>query len=86
MSINAQWSVLKTVYHMRTEMRHLSAHVVNRLMIARKPEYRHPKILSGKNIFKNVTLQILNFIPVSKLIKNFPIWYNVKFSLLFCIV
>ena len=27
-----------------------------------------------------------DFIPVSQVIKNFPIWCNVEFSLLFCIV
>ena len=32
--------------------------------IARKPEV-YPKFLSGKKTFKNVTLQILNFILVS---------------------
>ena len=32
--------------------------------IARKPE-DHPKSLNGKKRSKNVTLQILNFIPVS---------------------
>ena len=33
-----------------------------------------PKFLSGKNFFKNVTLQIFNFILVSYLIKIFPMW------------
>ena len=42
---------------------HLSAHVVNRLL--RENRKTITKILSGKNLFKNVTLQILNFIPVS---------------------
>ena len=31
------------------------------------------KILLDKRLFKNVTLQILDFIPVSYLIKIFPI-------------
>ena len=60
---------------------HLSAHMVNRLL--RENRKTIPKFLSGKNIFKNVTLQILNFIPVSPLIKIFPIWCNVKFFCFF---
>ena len=32
-----------------------------------------------KKLLKNVTLQILNFIPVNKLIKSFPMWCNVSF-------
>ena len=46
----------------------------------------HLKFLSGKELLKNVTLQILNFIPVSYLGKSFLIWCNVKFSFLCCIV
>ena len=41
----------------------LSAHVVNRLL--RENRKTIPKFLSGKKLLKNVTLQILNFIPVS---------------------
>ena len=41
----------------------LSAHVVNHLL--RKNRKTIPKFLSGKKLFKNVTLQILNFIPIS---------------------
>ena len=41
----------------------ISEHVVNRLL--RKNQKTIPKFLSGKKLFKNVTLQILNFIPVS---------------------
>ena len=41
-----------------------------------------PKFLSGKQLLKNVTLQILNFIPVS-LIKVLPIWCNFKFLCFF---
>ena len=53
-------------------------------VISGKPEV-HPKMfLVVKKLFKNVTLQILNPIPVSQLIKIFPVWCtNVKFSLLF---
>ena len=40
-----------------------SAHVVNRLL--REKRKSIPKILSGKNLFKNVALKILNFIWVS---------------------
>ena len=42
---------------------HLSAHVVNRLLCENWKTI--PKYLSGKKLFKNVTLQILNFNPVS---------------------
>ena len=63
---------------------HLNAHMVNRIL--RENRKTIPKCLSGIKLFKNVTLQILNFIPINKLIKFFPIWCNVKFSLLFCIV
>ena len=44
-------------------MSHLSAHVVNRLL--RENRKTILKFLSGKKLLKNVTLQILNFIPVS---------------------
>ena len=52
------------------------------------PENRKsiPILFNGKNLLKNVNLHIVNFIPVSQLIKRFPIWYNVKFSSRFCIV
>ena len=42
---------------------HLSVRVVNRLL--RENLKSFPKFLSGKKLLKNVTLQILNFIPVS---------------------
>ena len=42
---------------------HLSAHMVNCLL--RENQKTIPKFLSGKKLFKNVTLQILNFIPVN---------------------
>ena len=42
---------------------HLSVHIVNRLL--RENQKTIPKYLSGKKLLKNVTLQILNFIPVS---------------------
>ena len=42
---------------------HLSAQVVNRLL--RENRKSIPKFLSSKKLLKNVTLQILNFIPVS---------------------
>ena len=42
-----------------------------------------PKFLSGIKLFRNVTLQILNLISVSYLIKIYPIWCNVKCSLPF---
>ena len=41
---------------------HLSAHVVNHLL--RENGKTIPKLLSSTKLFKNVTLQILNFIPV----------------------
>ena len=41
---------------------HLSAHVVNRLL--RENRKTMTQVLSG-TLFKNVTIQILNFIPVS---------------------
>ena len=63
---------------------HLSAHVVNRLL--RENRKTILKILNGKKLFKNVTLQILNFFPSKLADKIFPIWCNVKFSLPFCIV
>ena len=44
-------------------MSHLSVHVVNRLL--REKQKTIPKYLSVKKLLKNVTLQILNFIPVS---------------------
>ena len=47
----------------RLTLFHLSEHMVNRHL--RKNRKAIPKILSGKTLFKNVTLQILNFIPVS---------------------
>ena len=37
--------------------------MVNRLLREKRKTIQ--KILSGKKLFKNVTLQILNFIPVS---------------------
>ena len=52
--------------------------------IARKPEV-HPKIFKWYFFFKNVTLQILNFILVNLLINISSIGCNVKFSLLFLI-
>ena len=56
--------------------------------IARNPEDHTKIILSGKKLFKNVTLQILDFkfYPNKLTDKNFPIWCNVNFLLLFCIV
>ena len=42
---------------------HLSANVVNRLLHENRKTIS--KFLSGKKLFKNVTLQILNLIPVS---------------------
>ena len=41
---------------------HLSAHVVNRLL--RENWKSIPIFFNGKKIFKNVTLQILNFILI----------------------
>ena len=46
-----------------TKLSHLSAHVVNQLFHENRKTI--PKILSGKKLLKNVTLQVLNFIPVS---------------------
>ena len=48
-------------------MSHRSAFVVNRLL--REKRKSIPKFLSGKKLFKTVTLKILNFIWVSSLIK-----------------
>ena len=42
---------------------HLSVHVVNRLLHENRKSI--PKFLSGKKLFKIVTLQTLDFIPVS---------------------
>ena len=39
----------------------LTAHVVNRLLLEKRKTI--PKFLNGKILFKNETLQILNFIP-----------------------
>ena len=63
-----------------TSLSHLSAHIVNRLL--RENRKSIPKFLSGKQLLKNVTFQILNFIPVS-LIKVLPIWCNFKFLCFF---
>ena len=63
-----------------SSLSHLSVHVVNRLL--RENRKSIPKFLSGKKLFKNVTVQILNFIPIS-LIKVLPIWRNVKFLCFF---
>ena len=41
----------------------------------------HQKLLSCENLYKHVTLQILNFIPLTN--ENFShIWNNVKLSFL----
>ena len=71
--------VLLNMSHL-SSLSHLSARVVNRLLRENRKSF--PKFLSGKKLLKNVTLQILNFIPVS-LIKVLPIWFNIKFSLVF---
>ena len=57
---------------------YLSAHVVNRLL--RENWNTIPKFLSGKILLKNVTVQILNFTPVSSLIKISP--YGVRLNCL----
>ena len=41
----------------------LTVHVVNRLL--RENQKTIPNFISGKKLLKNVTLQILNFIPIS---------------------
>ena len=56
---------------------HLSAHVVNRLLCENRKSI--PISFNGKKLFKNVTLQILNFILISWIIELFPIWCNVNF-------
>ena len=42
---------------------HLGAHLVNRLLDESRKSI--PNFLKGKKLLKNVTLQILNYIPVS---------------------
>ena len=59
---------IQILINVLTKLSHLSAHMVNCLL--RKNRKSIPTILSGKNLFKSVTLQILNFIPISQL-KNF---------------
>ena len=60
--------------------RYLHLHVISDASV------HHVFVISGKAevhpiiLFKNVTLQISNFISVIKLIKNFPIWFNVNFE------
>ena len=62
------------------KLSHLSAQVINRLL--RENRKAIPKRLSV-NLFKNISLHILNFYPSKLTDKNFPKWCNVKFSLLF---
>ena len=50
-------------YSTRLYLSHLGAHLVYRLL--RKNRKTIPKFLSGKKLFKNVTLQILNFILIN---------------------
>ena len=50
-----------------------------------KPEV-HPKGFSGKNILKKCSPPDSKFYPIKLTNKNVPIWCNVKFPLLFCIV
>ena len=60
---------------------HLSAHVVNRLLHQnRKPI---PIFLSVKKTFQDCNPPDFKFYPSKLSNKNFPIWCNVKFSLLF---
>ena len=56
------------------------AHSTPVSLISGKPEV-HPKVFSGKNLLKNVTLQILNSIPVSLLIM-FVFLYGVMLNFL----
>ena len=59
----------------------LSVHMVNRLLHEDRKSI--PNFFNGKNLFKNVTLQILNFILVSLIIKIFSICCNVNFMSVF---
>ena len=59
-------------------MSHLSAHVVDCLL--HENQKTIPKFWSGKKLLKYVTLQILNFIPVSYLINISP--YGVMLNFL----
>ena len=60
---------------------HFSAHMENCLSCENQKSI--PKCFNGDFFFlfflKNVTLQILNFILVSEIIKSFSIWCNVNF-------
>ena len=76
-----------SVYHcMFLNLSHFSAHVVNHLLSENRKTIL--KILSGKKLLKNVTLQIFLFfifIFYNKLTdKRFPQLCNVKFPLLVC--
>ena len=62
---------------MKNTLSHLSARAE---LIARKPEV-HPKVFNGKTLFRDLTLKILNFVLVSRLIKCFQ--YRVKLRFLF---
>ena len=55
--------------------------MVNRLLLENRKSI--PIFFNGIKLFKNVTLQILNFILISLLIKNVPIWCNVNFVSVF---
>ena len=55
--------------------------MVNRLLCENRKSF--PMFFDGKKLFKNVTLQILNVILISKIIKLFPLWGNVNFVSVF---
>ena len=66
---------------------HLSAHMVNRLL--RENRKTIPKFLSGKKLFKNVTLQILSprFYPSKLTDKFFPVGVMLNFlCFLYCLM
>ena len=64
------YEVLQHPFKKKT-LSHFSTHLVNHLL--RENQKTIPKFLSGKKLFfKNVTIQILNFIPLSLLIKFSP--------------
>ena len=67
--ISLNSSITDSIGAVYLNLPHLSAHVVNRLL--RENWKPIPKFLSGKKLFKNVTLQILKFYPNKLTNKNF---------------
>ena len=54
---------VEVVVVLKKNSSHLSVHLVNRLLSENRKSI--PKTIKGKNLLKNVTLQILNFILIS---------------------